>query len=146
MSPESNSITVTCDKKNLRSIRDFVSNSLREFGIDENMNNMIVLAVDEVCANLIIHSNNCNTEETIQLDIKLERQPEGLLFEIFDRGRFFDYETYQEPSLAEIITKKKKGSIGLMLVRRIMDKIEFSHESTHNVCRLFKKIDNLAVA
>ena len=48
----------------------------------ENENNMIVLADDEICSNLIIHSNKCNSKETIRLEIKLEKRPSGLLFEI----------------------------------------------------------------
>jgi serine/threonine-protein kinase RsbW len=36
--------------------------------------------------------------------------------------------------------EKKKGGLGLMLVKRIMDKVEFIKNEDNNICRLKKKI------
>lgn len=133
------SIKVSCEVSNLKSIRHFVESNLNPLLSPTDVN-LIVLAVDEVCANLIIHSNNCNEEAIIKLSLKIEKTPDGILFEIFDNGLPFDYQAYQEPSLENVIKKKLKGSIGLILVRRIMDKIEFTREKNQNICRLFKKV------
>lgn len=135
------SIKVTCSKFNLKEIRAFVAKTLSQISVSEEDNNMIVLAVDEICSNLIIHSNECNAQEFIELNIKVHHAPNGLMFEIIDTGHAFNYSTYEEPSLAEIIKQKRQGGMGMMLVRRIMDSIEFKTENAHNICRLFKKID-----
>ncbi len=135
------SIKVKCDKYNLKEIRKFVSDTLRQISVSEDNTNMIVLAVDEICSNLIIHSNECNEQQFIELTIQVKHEPEGIVFEIIDNGHAFNYSTYEEPSLAEIIKQKRQGGMGMMLVRRIMDSIEFRSEKSHNVCRLFKKID-----
>jgi len=37
------------------------------------------------------------------------------------------------------VKKKKKGGIGLMLVKRIMDKVEFVNRDQKNICILRKK-------
>ncbi|MEQ8532961.1 MAG: ATP-binding protein, partial [Imperialibacter sp.] len=60
------------------------------------------------------------------------------VFEIKDHGEAFNMAQYKEPSLSDIIRTKKKGGIGLMLVNRIMDKIEFYQSNGYNVCRLTK--------
>lgn len=49
-----NSIRVNCTKKNLKLIRDFVTEYLRALALSDILMNQIVLAVDEICANLII--------------------------------------------------------------------------------------------
>ncbi|HAA10182.1 MAG TPA: anti-sigma factor [Cytophagales bacterium] len=129
---------VPCSTNRLKEVRNFVNQVLHEYEFSEVDINRMVLAVDEVCSNLIIHSNNCNPEEMIELRINVD--PEGIVFEIKDQGMAFKPDSYHEPSLREVIRKKKKGGIGLMLVKRIMDEIEFQSESSHNVCRLYKKI------
>ena len=132
--------TSKCSKDKLKEIRLFVSDILDRYGIPEVKKNELVLAVDEVCANLIIHSHNCNESEHFDLVVQV-KENSGITFDIIDKGIGFNIQKYQEPKLQEIIKRKRKGGVGLILVRRIMDKIEFKHESKGNVCRLFKKID-----
>lgn len=99
----------------------------------------IILAVDEICANLIIHSHQCNEEESFELNIDYVDDKE-VKFEIIDEGMAFALNQYSEPNLKDIIKKKKKGGLGLMLVQRIMDGIEFSKKNNKNVCLLWKKL------
>ena len=130
---------MSCELSNLRLIRDFANEKLKGL-MSDNERNLLILAVDEVCANLIIHSNNCDEKASLKISLTFEKIKGGVLFEIYDYGQFFDYEKYKEPKLDEVIREQRKGSLGLLLVRRIMDKVEFSREKTYNVCRLFKRI------
>jgi serine/threonine-protein kinase RsbW len=134
-------LKVYCEKTRLKDIRDFVTHKLQAYTHNELEINQMVLAVDEVCANLIIHSNYCDANEAIHLKLLVEDG--GVTFEITDEGQKFDFNDYKEPSLEEVVTAKKKGGIGLMLVKRIMDKVEFSSEDNKNKCVLFKKFSKL---
>ena len=133
--------TVPCRKEKLKNIRLFVKEKLDSHGLSELDVSSIVLAVDEICANLIIHSNKCNPDESILLKMEVQEDKE-VIFEITDQGEAFDIKQYKEPTIEEIIKTKKKGGIGLMLVKRIMDHIEFSSGSEKNTCRLSKKINS----
>lgn len=128
-----------CSKSKLRDVRSFVNKVLQEQSIPEIEINKLVLAVDEICANLMIHSHNCNPKETIELLIKVNKG-DDITFEIIDKGLGFNTNTYKEPTLQEIVKEKKKGGLGLMLVKRIMDQVEFKSDSKHNVCILYKKL------
>jgi len=130
---------VKCNKDKLKEIREFVTGVLQEYALTEVEINKLVLAVDEVCANLIIHSYNCDPHESIELSIDV-KENDCITFEIIDRGLGFNICNYKEPSLTEVVKKKKKGGIGLMLVKRIMDEIEFRKETGQSVCKLSKKI------
>lgn len=130
---------VPCSKEKLQDIRGFVNQVLGQYDLPELEINKLVLAVDEVCANLIIHSHNCNEDEFIELLISVKTN-EGITFEIMDQGIGFNICNYDEPCINEIVRKKKKGGIGLILVKRIMDDIQFSKTPDQNICRLFKKI------
>jgi serine/threonine-protein kinase RsbW len=128
---------VPCNKKKLIEIRDFINKVLENLGIPEIEKNSMVLAVDEVCANLMIHSHNCNPDESLELIVKTFK--DKIIFEIIDSGIGFNIVEYQEPSIYDIIREKKKGGIGLMLVRRIMDEVKFEQGTHQNVYRLTKK-------
>ena len=131
-----------CSKKKLRAIRNFIGKNLKKHNLDDIEINMIVLAVDEVCANLIIHSHDCDPNESLELNMNIDAKHQGVTFEIIDRGEGFNILNYKEPSLDDIVRNKKKGGLGLMLVKRIMDHIEFKSSPKKNVCKLYKKFEN----
>ena len=131
---------VPCAKKNLVDIRDFINKALQNHFDSEIDIHSMVLAVDEVCANLMIHSHNCNPNDSLELFVEVQKQE--VVFEIRDTGNGFNFKDYREPTIQEIISEKKKGGIGLLLVKRIMDKIEFIQNKNTNVCRLKKKLFN----
>ena len=130
---------VPCTKSKLGEIREFLQRILSENSIPEVTVNTLVLAVDEVCANLIIHSHNCNPKEHLELKVKVVGNSE-ITFDIIDHGDGFNIGEYKEPLISDIVKQKRKGGIGLMLVRRIMDEVELIQEKKKNVYRLHKKI------
>lgn len=132
-------LSISCSKQNLAKIRQFVQQTLDMYQVPDMESHKLVLAVDEVCANLIIHANNCNPGQQLELIINIQ-PTDNVIFEIKDKGVGFDISKYKEPDIEDIVTSKRKGGLGLMLVKRIMDKIEFTHEKNHNICRLIKKL------
>ena len=133
-----NTIRVSCNKNNLKTVRDFVTQYLGQYALSEIVLNQIVLAVDEISANLIIHSNHEDASKFMELAI--ERVGAQLLFEISDSGISFERSNYKEPDIEEHIRIGKKGGVGIAIVNRIMDKVEFSSQDGHNICRLYKTV------
>jgi serine/threonine-protein kinase RsbW len=132
---------VSCQRDNLKLIREFVNVVLRNLSLTEIEVNQLVLAVDEVCANLIIHSHHCNPDESIEINI-LDFK-EKILFEIIDRASAdleFDPNQYQAFNLKKIVKERRKGGLGLMLVNKIMDDVEVKSDNALNIWRLSKNI------
>ncbi|AHM61066.1 hypothetical protein D770_14060 [Flammeovirgaceae bacterium 311] len=106
---------------------------------------MLVLAVDEVCANLIVHADMDDkmSDECIVLNILVRKNT--IVFEVIDqKDHGFDFSNYREPKLEDLVKTRRKGGLGLMLVRRIMDDVEFKTKDHTNVCRMVKKIPLVA--
>ncbi len=131
-------LDIACKKDHLREVRRFVSDILAQNHYPDAESNKVILAVDEICANLIIHSNDCDPNEKLQLQI--DYNTKQIVFEISDHGKGFDLSEYREPSMEDLIRAKRKGGVGLLLVKRIMDDIQFLQQSGKNVCRLTKYI------
>lgn len=131
-------LKTNCQREKLKEIRQFVAETLHDIGLSELESHKIILAVDEVCANLIIHSNKCNPAECLEVFIE-SNENKMVHFEIVDYGTGFNYNNYKEPNLEEIIRKRKKGGLGIMLVKKIMDTVEFKNEENRNICTMTKK-------
>ena len=131
---------ISCSKDNLRLIRDFIKETLTIHAIPENEIHSMVLAMDEMCANLIIHSHHCNIAESFEIQIIISKRA-GVTFKILDENEMFDLLNYESPSLDELVKTQRKGGIGLILVKKIMDEITFRSENGKNCCCLFKKVE-----
>jgi serine/threonine-protein kinase RsbW len=111
-----------CSKKSLPKIRAFVESELKALEVHENMTHQLVLAVDEACANSIIHHHSCDESNTIQLTI--HRVGNELRIELTDDGTPFPIQDYRPADIREIIKKRNKGGLGIFLITKIMDKVE----------------------
>jgi len=100
----------------------------------------VVLAVDEACANAMIHGNSCDKGKFLQ--IKIELSANKLQCWICDVGQYerMDRNKTLHQSTQEILQSGKKGGLGLFLMHSIMDKVEFYTRDRINFCHLTKKI------
>ena len=132
-------IRVSCQKENLKTIRKFVSDHLEGIDFSISEKNLITLAIDEVCTNLMVHSHNCDPNNFIE--ITCQRKSHSFICEIYDWGIPFNILEYQTPELEEIIRKRRNGGMGLILVKKIMDKIEMTTENNYNVYTFSKYLN-----
>ncbi|GGE96821.1 hypothetical protein GCM10011383_04470 [Hymenobacter cavernae] len=134
-----NAIRISCNRHNLKVVRDFVTAFLATYHLSDVLLNQLLVAVDEVVANLIIHANG--EDDSQFLNLKLSVEDQTFTIEIED-GSSSSYQpsSYREPDLHEFIRLGKKGGVGMALVNRIMDRVEFATANNHNVCRLYKRL------
>ena len=130
---------VGCSIDNLKGVREFIRTSLQNHGISELEISEMVLALDEMCSNLMIHAHECNPDELFELHINVDKK-DPVVFEIIDKGKVFDINQFSEPSLNNIVHEKRKGGLGIRLVKSIMDNVEYKLSDGKSICRLTKKV------
>ncbi len=133
-----NSISIRCNLNNLQQVRDFVESTLISYHLSEIVLNQMKLAVEEICVNLITHANAEDNGKFLHLTIC--HQGDQFLFEIIDNGKAFQLSEYKEPDIVQHVKQGKGTGLGMVLVFRIMDKVEFTSNGIRNVCRLYKKV------
>jgi len=131
--------SIGCSLNNLKGIRDFIRQSLNGHGVSDVVTNEIVLAIDEMCSNLMIHAHQCNPDDILELHVSVPKKG-SLVFEIVDDGGLFDINEFREPNLENLVHEKRKGGLGIRLVKSIMDNIEYLHKGKKNICRLTKRV------
>ncbi len=130
---------IGCSLENLKGIRDFVRKSLRTHVQSDVVLNEIILALDEMCSNLMIHAHHCNPDHFLELSIEVPKKGQ-LIFEIIDDGEMFDINRFSEPTLDNLVHEKRKGGLGIRLVKSIMDNVEYLTRNGRFVCRLSKEV------
>ncbi|RZJ60544.1 MAG: ATP-binding protein [Hymenobacter sp.] len=133
-------LRIACSRQNLQQVRDFVRGFLTAGQRSEVIVNQVVLAVDEVVANFIIHANGEDANQF--LDLMLALTEHRLDVEIEDQGEtiFIPASTAPNPDMREYIRQGRRGGMGMALVSRIMDRVEFFERNAHTVCHLSKTL------
>ena len=130
---------IGCSLENLKGMRDFIRKSLRSHVVSDVELNEIILALDEMCSNLIIHAHQCNPDHHLELFIQVPEKRK-LVFEIMDDAVMFDINRFHEPDIDNLIHDKRKGGLGIRLVKSIMDEVHYSTRDGRNVCTLTKRV------
>jgi serine/threonine-protein kinase RsbW len=130
---------VGCSIENLKGVRDFIRNSLKAHHVPDIEISELVLALDEMCSNLMIHAHQCNPDDLFELRIMVDKN-KPVVFELVDDGTVFNINEFHEPSLDNIVHEKRKGGLGIRLVKSIMDKVEYRASKGQSVCRLTKRV------
>lgn len=128
---------VGCSLQNLREIRQFIRQSLVSMELSDIDLEALVLAMDEICSNMIIHAHQCNEHHEVEIRIEVPDK-KSVVFEVIDDIAIFDINKYQEMPLDEIILKRKRGGLGVRLVKNIMDHVEYFNQNGKYICRLTK--------
>lgn len=131
-------IDVPASTQQLSVVRDFVTNHARAYGFGESDIEEIRLAVDEAMTNVIKHAYQFDESKIVY--VTLGKNKAEFWVAIQDSGEAFDLEKYQEPDVSERIKQRKKGGVGVFLIRKLMDKVEYSRKNSHNEIRMTKNL------
>jgi serine/threonine-protein kinase RsbW len=131
--------TINCQKSELRTLREFIVSSL-SFTLEEKRLTLFSVAVEEVCMNLMGHGHHYDPNQNFQVLLRVTDSE--VQAEIVDaKAEFFDICAYTPPEITQIVRESRKGSMGLLLVKRICDSITIEKfNSGGSVCRLTKKL------
>ena len=132
-------LRIACSRQHLQQVRDFVRGYLNSRELPEITINQVVLAVDEVVANFMIHANGEDENQFLDLTLTLDNQ--DLNVEIADHGNtIYLPAPHQNPDLRDYIRQGRKGGMGMTLVNRLMDRVEFFTRGNHTVGHLSKHL------
>lgn len=131
-------IRLNSSTTNLQVIRDFVSVNARTAGFADDSVYKIQLAVDEACTNVIKHSYKNDPSQDIGISVSWDGF--RLTVEITDSGLPFDPGQYHQPDLGAFIKQKKRGGLGIHLIRSLMDEVRYDRKNDKNHITLIKEL------
>lgn len=130
-------LSVQASTKHLSDVRDFVAKHARDFGFEKQDVADIKLAVDEAYTNIIKHSYKNDEQKSV--NIELGYDGDEFWISLLDTGEAFDPTNYSKPDLRKKIKEKKRGGVGVFLIKKLMDRVEYLNDGTTNEIRMSKK-------
>jgi serine/threonine-protein kinase RsbW len=96
------------------------------------------LVLEEAVSNVIFYAFKDNEIHEIIISITLEENI--LTIEISDEGIPFDPTLRQKPDLSLPAEERPIGGLGIFLISKIMDSVNYKRYNNHNVLTLIKNI------
>ena len=123
--------------ENIEELSSLSDLALQKLNIPENSRQELMMALDEAITNIVIHGYSLKEGD---IRIVIGRKNEYVTVELVDSGKEFDPTTYPEPDLNVPIEERKVGGMGVPLIRKFTDGIEYHSCNGINHFILTKKI------
>jgi anti-sigma regulatory factor (Ser/Thr protein kinase) len=120
--------------ENLERLIEFVSASANEQGIDRKRIVEIEISTEEALVNIFNYAYQ-NTDGDVSVVCKSDDN-DKFIIEIEDSGIPFDLLSLKEPDTNLDISERKIGGLGIFLIRKLMDDIQYRREDDRNVLTL----------
>ncbi len=121
----------------LDEIRTFVGQAAERAGFSEQAVYAIQMATDEACSNVIEHGYR---GESGDIEICVDWDGFQLTIILQDTARHsFDIKKIAQPDVNAPLSKRKAGGLGIYLMKKLMDEVEYLPSSQGNTLILRKR-------
>jgi len=127
------SIILPAKIENLESLIQSVSNCARAMGFDQKRVSEIELATEEALVNITSYSY---PEGSGKVEINCKQGERSFIIEIIDTGIPFDVTSLPDPDIAADIDDRKIGGLGVFLLKKVMDRVDYRRENNRNILTL----------
>ncbi len=119
----------------VESVCRFIDESARSAGFDEKESYACQLAVTEACENIILHGYQGANGEKIT--VKIKTRPGDLMIKIIDQAPPFN-PAEPLPEKTASPDDPPIGGLGLVILNKVMDEVEYKRTQSGNTLRLRK--------
>ncbi len=130
-------LDIEAKSENLEVIWDFITDSMKKFGLNDRKIFDIQMAVDEACTNIIEHGYR---EETNNIRIICIKKDKKIIVIIKDRGKPFDPTSVQPPNLNTSLEEREMGGLGVYFMKKLMDEVIYDSKDGENILTMIKFI------
>ena len=132
------SITLDNDVSQVTELNRFVQSVTEELQLDKALSKRIKLAVEEVVVNIMDYAYVADTKG--QVKVEAMANDKRLRFILTDSGRAFDPTSVSRADTTLTVEDRPIGGLGILLVRNLMDTINYERIDGQNILRIEKKI------
>ena len=131
---------VLCNKiEEISRMASFLEEIGGEFHLSAEVSFNIHLAMEEAITNVIMYAYPQDEEHEIELSVCCTDK--DLTFRITDSGKEFDPTLHPDADVTLSLEERPVGGLGIFLIRRIMDKVEYDRMGGMNVLTMVKNLN-----
>ena len=125
------------EKRELDHVISFVHNNISRY-VDNNVLTKIDVVVEEIFINIVNYAYQDNEKEGVSIEIENKENKIIIVFE--DNGIFFNPLNNTDPNTSLPINEREIGGLGIYMVKKMMDNVEYEYKDHKNILRITKNI------
>ena len=122
-------MTFSCDEKALSATREYLEMRLENCGCTSPEREQLLIALDEVVSNVV----RCSGASGIALEVRFSRAKKGVTVSVSDDGKPFNPLQMPEPDTKLALEDRPTGGLGILLLRKIMDSLDYRYAHGCNI-------------
>ncbi len=132
-------LTLPATIENVEKVTNFVNEELEKIKCPPKAKAEIDIAIDELFSNIANYAYN---PEIGKATVKFEVQdnPQAVIITFMDNGKPFDPLLKADPNIKLAVEERDIGGLGIFMVKKSMDSVEYEYKDNHNILKIKKHI------
>ena len=135
----SETIVLKNDVQEVARFSDFIKSATERMGIEKSTAQEIRLAIEEAVVNVIRYAYPADTEGSIEVGVMFDGK--SVKATIVDSGVPFDPTAKEKADTTLAAEERQIGGLGILLVRELMDSINYEYTGGRNILTLVKTVN-----
>ena len=132
-------LTLEATIENVETVTQFVEEQLEEVECSAKARMQINLAIDELFSNIANYAYNPETgPATVRVEVT--KEPLEVLITFIDEGVPYDPLAKDDPDITLSAEERKIGGLGIFLVKKSMDEVNYEYENGRNILSIRKEL------
>lgn len=129
-------LTIAPVNEEIEKVTAYVENEMNQYAIPPKAKMNFTICIDEILSNIIGYSG-CK-EITVGISYNKKR----MSMRFIDDGEEYDPRSAKDPDLTTPVEERKIGGLGIFMIKKMMDVVEYERQEDKNILTIRKYIDN----
>ncbi len=133
------SLIIPAKTERLDEAVDFVYEELKAYDCSRSILLQVKMVIEEIFVNIASYAYH-PVEGEAEIRCEVLRDPLRVVIQFLDGGKPFDPLKKEDADLSIEALEEREGGLGIFLVKKTMDDVQYSYENGKNVLTILKKL------
>lgn len=133
------SLIVPATEDAIDEVQAFINEELVRCGCSEDIQGQIEIVVEEIFVNIASYAYNTDEGEA-EIRCEVLEDPLRVTIQFLDHGKPFDPLAKEDADTSVEAIEAREGGLGILLVKKMMDDVQYSYQDGKNVLTLKKHL------
>ena len=133
-------ITVPAEAAALETVNAFIQEKLESINCPKRAKMQMMLAVEEIFVNISSYAYHPEVGQA-EVGVDIDGDPPTVTIRFLDQGRPFNPLEKPDADITLSAQEREIGGLGILLVKKIMDQVDYAYENGKNILIIKKEIN-----
>ena len=133
-------LIIEADRMNLPEVQTFIDEQLEEAGCPMLTQTTIDIAVEELFINIASYAYGEENGNAV-VQVTVHQEPLAVEITFIDNGKQYDPLAKADPDITLSAKERKKGGLGIFMVRNTMDNVSYEYKDGKNILTIKKNLN-----